>query len=505
MLSYEEIMDYCSNYKIDNGVVIDKRTNKQVIDEETILKVKSSILLFKEAKEAYQSDIKQFGKTTKTQEWYIKKNMEKFGVNNEENVFGVNKLINALLSSNGHYEEYMSGDDLFNSKFSILVGSKKEYGLAYLKLKFREKGLDIEELKVSQDLSELHHNGVSKVIIDFKLKKYQKENKLQNENDEQQETKPLLQHPKAQELNELEQKKQLAKQSGDQAAVNYYQSEIEKIVKENELVIDPNEWDQLSDDEKMYFYKIKMKEAKTLRDEVSYNYWSANLKMLQERMQNKPELQQVSALASKPNTADASKQEQPKDFRYYYDEMMKVIKQYNPSVSLTEEQKKQFIGEIFYNETCMIEKISSNDDIQQLMTLIVSDLGNNEIQRRLSNIILAELQEKHKELNPINQQDVTKIQANGSSTSLISGLRNELRQIRDSYHEMLADGHIDDEELATLTNMLDKVIRDGYSLKDRVTSQSDVYAILSIIKRLEEEKRKMTHIKQGIEEIERSL
>ena len=37
MLSYEEIMNYCSNYKIDNGIVIDKNTNQQVIDEEIVL------------------------------------------------------------------------------------------------------------------------------------------------------------------------------------------------------------------------------------------------------------------------------------------------------------------------------------------------------------------------------------------------------------------------------------------------------------------------------------
>ena len=160
MLTYEEIINYCSNYKIDNGIIVDKKTSKQVLDEETILKIKSSVLLFKEAKEAYQSDVQQFGKTTKTQEDYIKKTMEKFGANNEENTYGINKLINTILSSNGHYEENMSGKDMFNSKFSILESKKKDYGLAYLKLKFREKGLDIEELKVSQDLSELQHKDI---------------------------------------------------------------------------------------------------------------------------------------------------------------------------------------------------------------------------------------------------------------------------------------------------------------------------------------------------------
>ena len=182
--------------------------------------------------------------------------MEKFGVNSEENSFGINKLVNAILSSNGHYEENMSGKDIFNSKFSILVGAKKDYGIAYLKLKFREKGLDIEDIKVSQDLSELQHNGISKVIIDFKLKKYQKEDIIQLGENE------LFQHPKARELNELEKKKQIAKQNGDQKSAIYYQNEIEKIVKENELSISPEEWDKLTDEQTISYYKIKMNESK---------------------------------------------------------------------------------------------------------------------------------------------------------------------------------------------------------------------------------------------------
>ena len=84
MLSYEDIMNYCSNYKIENGFVFDKNTNQQIIDENIILKVKSSVLLFKESKKSYQSDIQQFGKVSKSQEEYIKKTMEKFSVHNEQ-------------------------------------------------------------------------------------------------------------------------------------------------------------------------------------------------------------------------------------------------------------------------------------------------------------------------------------------------------------------------------------------------------------------------------------
>ena len=145
-----------------------------VNDEDIRLRVKSSLLIFREAHDTYKNDMRQFGKTNKSQEDYITKTMEKFGTNAEVNTYGINKLVNAILASNGHYEEMISGSELQNSKFSMLIPPKQDYGLAYLRLKFREKGLDIDNLKVSQDLTELKHNGVSKVIIDFKIRKYEK-------------------------------------------------------------------------------------------------------------------------------------------------------------------------------------------------------------------------------------------------------------------------------------------------------------------------------------------
>lgn len=518
MLTYEEIINYCSNYRIENGAVFDKRTNKQVLDEDTILKVKSSVLLFKEAKESYQSDVKQFGNITKSQEDYIKKTMEKFGVNNEENSFGVNKLVNAILSSNGHYEENMSGKDVFNSKFSILVGAKKDYGLAYLKLKFREKGLDIEDLKVSQDLSELQHNGISKVIIDYKIKKYQKEDKQESNIylDENQ----LFQHPKAQELNELEKIKQTAKQNGDQSAVEYYQKEIEKIVRENELFIPPEEWDKLSVEQKISYCKIKMNEAKVFKDEVNYNYWSSNLKMLQDTKEINSDNQRTNIESNNSRgpisqvVDNESAMGHQKDFSYYYNEMIKTIKTYNPNISMSEEQKKQFIGEIFYNEMYMIESISSNADIEKLTTLVVRDLGDSDLERKLSNIIITELQEKYRELNPTKQQakdenNKKQKQLNNSNeldlSRFISELRRELNEIKNAYNVMIKDGYIDDQELETLTIMIDKVVNDGYTLKSLATSQNDLRTIDSIIDILEEEQRKMKNVQNGIKEIGRSL
>lgn len=713
MLSYEEIMNYCSKYRVENGNVFDKNTNQQIIDEDIILKVKSSILLFKESKESYQSDMQQFGKASKSQEDYIKKTMEKFSVHNEQSSFGINKLVNAILNSNGHYEEFMSGNDLQNSKFSILVAPKNEYGLAFLKLKFREKGLDIEDLKISQDLSELQHNGVSKVIIDFKVKKYEKNVQNNQENVIQ----SNIQHPRAQELNELERQKQIAKQNNDEVAYNYAKSSIEKIIIESRLEVSPEEWDSMGIQDKIAFVKIKMNEARILNDQDEFNYWNSNLNSLNEKVQSseskiedifdkkkssledlkntigntegyvvlvhgthmtneevqsmifkeglrttnfnekttldkttkpfdiskytseeikrlfenydhnnknmvviklpleyfnkydftgdldcrktrafmkdkiyidgrykylldpkfivgsyntetmetllnpsfereltvetKKELREKliklqqdigldselieqinsdgivevnqptynSALTSGSNSNDYQEMiqelETKKDYNYYFDEMLKATQQYNPNIQMTNEQKKQLIGEIFYNEGYLIESLSNDEELRQIMTRSVNELSNNEMQIKLQNIILTEIQEKHKQFHPEKQeveqnQNVKKPTENKNNEGLdlsvlIEQLRNGLNQVQNAYRSMLSDGYIDDEELATLLGMVNKVINNGYSLKSLATDQSDLRVISVIINSLEEEQKKMNKMQNGIEEIGRSM
>lgn len=713
MLSYEEIMNYCSNYRVENGNVFDKNTNQQIIDEDIILKVKSSILLFKESKESYQSDMQQFGKVSKSQEDYIKKTMEKFSVHNEQSSFGINKLVNAILNSNGHYEEFMSGNDLQNSKFSILVAPKNEYGLAFLKLKFREKGLDIEDLKISQDLSELQHNGVSKVIIDFKVKKYEKTVQNNQENVIQ----SNIQHPRAQELNELERQKQIAKQNNDEVAYNYAKSSIEKIIRESRLEVSPEQWDSIGIQDKIAFVKIKMNEARILNDQDEFNYWNSNLNSLNEKVQSsesktedifdekkssledlkntigntegyavlvhgthmtneevqsmifkeglrttnfnekttldkttkpfdiskytseeikrlfenydhnnknmvviklpleyfnkydftgdldcrktrafmkdkiyidgrykylldpkfivgsyntetmetmlnpsfereltvetKKELREKliklqqdigldSELIEQINSDEIVEVNQPtysslptsgsnsndyqemiqeletkKDYNYYFDEMLKATQQYNPNIQMTDEQKKQLIGEIFYNEGYLIESLSNDEELRQIMTRSVNELSDNEMQIKLQNIILTEIQEKHKQFHPEKQeveqnQNVKKTTENKNNEGLdlsvlIEQLRNELNQVQNAYRYMLSDGYIDDEELATLLGMVNKVINNGYSLKSLATNQSDLRVISVIINSLEEEKKKMNKMQNGIEEIGRSM
>lgn len=700
MLSYEEIMNYCSNYKIDNGIVIDKNTNQQVIDEEIVLRVKTSILIFKESKDAYQSDIQQFGKTNKSQEDYIKKTMEKFGVNNESNSYGINKLVNAILNSNGHYEEMMSGNDLKNSKFSILIAPKNEYGMAYLKLKFREKGLDIEDLRISQDLSELQHNGVSKVIINFKIK--QCENAKQNvQNNISQSN---IQHPRANELNELERQKQLARQNNDEVSYKYIQSSIEKIIRKNRMQISPEKWDSYTIEQKESYIQIKMKEAKILNDKDEFNYWLAilndlkeknivnstskidsdseiaiktTLKELKKRIGNtdgytilvhgthftdeevknlifkeglrttgkneetslnyttqpldinshsvdeliekfekydhnnrnmviirlpneyfniydttadrdcrksrafmkgkvqvdggykyvldpkfivgsyntetmetmlnnsfEKELTPETIMTLKTNLAnlyneleididyidsinseeiietnqplynnsstkndyqEMTQEQGKKDYKYYYQELMKAVEKRNNLVNLTEAEKKQIVGEIFYNQGFLVENLNTQQEFNEVMNSLENDL--NDIQ--LKKIILADMQERYNKLFKNNndsldnhQQVHTTLKEQTELTTFINQLREKMNKVKAEYKYMLLDGYIDDVELAVLISRTNELIDNANSLKTLANNQNEVILLNSIAEMLQNEQKKMITMQKGIEKIE---
>ena len=535
MLTYEEIMNYCSNYKIENGIVIDKRTNQQVLDEDTILEVKSSVLLFNEAKSAYQSDLKQFGNVNKNQEYYIKKTMEKFSVNNEENSYGINKLVNAILNSNGHYEEMMSGNELQNSKFSILVAPKSEYGLAFLKLKFREKGLDIEDLKISQDLSQLQHNGVSKVIIDFKVKKYEKAVLNQHTNNVQQN----IQHPRAAELNELEKQKQMAKQNNDEVAYNYAKSAIEKIIRESRFEVSPEVWDSMSIQERIDFVKIKINESKILKDQDEFNYWNSVLNDLNDKLVSQSEIitynqplynsapvsdvvttdTAVDVGASADEGIDVVPIKEEKDYKYYYDELMKAVDAKNKLVNATEAEKKQIIGEIFYNLGFFVESLNTEQEFNDALNLIVNNLTDSKLQ----NIIIADIQERHDRLFRRDSNDLEKTQqtehvsqdhiknVSNEQTEIsvfINMLKEKMNIVSKEYNYMNLDDHLDGVEIAILIKRIDELIETATTVKPLANSQNEVIILNSIIDRLYAEKKKMKSnqvIAQNMQETLRTL
>ena len=75
-------------------------------------------------------------------------------------------------------------------------------------------------------------------------------------------------------------KKKEAQSIGDDVGINYYESNIKRIISEHPLEVSPEEWDNFTFEQKEQFFLLKMKEAKILEDKDSFNYWHANLETL---------------------------------------------------------------------------------------------------------------------------------------------------------------------------------------------------------------------------------
>lgn len=213
----------------------------------------------------------------------------------------------------------------------------------------------------------------------------------------------LYRHPKANELNELERKKQIAKQNNNILLYQQLQNKIENIISANRAKVSPQQWDAMDIDERKSFIQIKMKEAKILKDEDEFSYWNASLNRLNLKHQ-----------------------------------------------------------EITQNKASIQEPIVQT------------------------------------EVNENNSHNLSK--DNLDLSGLTGQLRNELTKVQNAYRSMMSDGYIDDEELATLISMNNKIISDGYMLRGLATDSSDLRKINVIISSLEEQKKKMSSMLNGLEE-----
>lgn len=516
-MTINDIKNYIDNYVIQNGNVYLKSNNQQVLDEETILKIKSARLIYNEAREKFQSDTQQFGKPNGDFQKYVSKMMEQLSVNGEVNTYGTNKLINALLSSNGHYEEYMSGDDLANSKFSMLVGVKQEYGIAYLKMKFREKGLDIDNIVIkTQEVKQANgkSSGQYTVIIDFQLKKYEKKVEVFNQQTtvqtssdlQKKEEQKFFTHPKADLLNELEKQKKDALANNDEVAYNFAQSNIERIIRENQVQVSPEQWDSMTYDERKAFILIKMKESKVLNDEVSFNFWNSNLKQLEEKKQGTPVNAQVSENVTTPITPQ---EEQPQQNNLQdtktsiettaslYDKMISALRKSRIG-NLTQDEKKQIVGEIYYYEGFLVESLRNERDIGVVLTKAMQDFSNSQFEQSVLSSLISELQERLKIVSPKKNEEL-KVD-DGSILSNINILRQEMIKLSAEYDEIRSDGKVDDQELDYLITRMQKLYRTAMSLKGNNLSPKEYQIVNEIIASISNEQRKMTIFRSDIEQ-----
>ena len=173
ILGVLEVQSYINNYYIKDGAVYSKENVLQS-DENIILKAKASRLIYNEAVTKYQSDLKQFGKVSKTNEQYIETELKKHGLTGEINDWPQNKTINNILNCNGDYEEKYMGDTLNSERYGLFSGVKKDYGLALLRLKARTMGKDVYDVDISIDTTDFIKTGHSIVSVIAKITPYKK-------------------------------------------------------------------------------------------------------------------------------------------------------------------------------------------------------------------------------------------------------------------------------------------------------------------------------------------
>ena len=384
MLTVEQVKNNVSNYKIENGIVIDKSSNQPVQDENKLLEVKSSILFYTEAKEKYDRLLKQShsGQLKYGLGYFVEEQMKDFSVNNEVQEQGSisphNKLTNEILNSNGHIQEFWMGDDLKNGKYSILLEPKKSYYLAYLKLKFREKGLDIDDITINIDSSQFTHTGNSSITIDYNLRQYENKKeqpKVETPQPVQQSQQPLYQHPMANELNELEKQKQIAKQNDDDVAYNYAQSNIERIIKENRAQVSPEQWNSMSIDERKSFIQTKMREAKILNDKDDFDYWNANLNQL-----TTPEPIIEKKEDKQHNTPDNNLTSTSLDFSI----MINQLKNQNIQIS---SEYKEMLSDGYIDDEELANLIKRTNDLSDTAELIKSMVTDKKQEMMIDSII----------------------------------------------------------------------------------------------------------------------
>lgn len=87
-----------------------------------------------------------------------------------------------------------------------------------------------------------------------------------------------LHHPKAEQLNALQESLKQAEADGDPDAIKGINNAMKMVVDRNRLEVTPEQYDNLSEDDRKRFLKIKMQEAKILGDKDEFGFWDANYK-----------------------------------------------------------------------------------------------------------------------------------------------------------------------------------------------------------------------------------
>ena len=304
----------------------------------------------------------------------------------------------------------------------------------------------------------------------------------------------------ANELNELERQKQIAKQYNDEDAYQYAQSNIERIIEQNQATISPEQWDSLSIDEQISFVRLKINESKILHDKDAFDYWNATLNGLEAKKS------QASIVDNGPQEKPVEDESEEMDFSIMINQLKvlngQIRSEYKSMLSdglIDDEELTTLINRLneLSNNAAIIKSMVTNPKEEVMLDSIMEMI---EIENSKMTSDLRDLEAKKSE----PQEEAIEDESEEMDFSImINQLRIQNEQIRSEYKSMLSDGMIDDEELAILINRLNELSDNATVIKSMVTNPKEEVMLDSIIEMIDIENTKMTNLQRGIEESNR--
>ena len=277
LTSPSDVLNDTQKFAIKNGKVYSRETGQEESDEDTVLRVKTSRFLFNEAKNLRDEQARMLGNrfVDKGPDYYVDKIMDRYGFKNEDTEYAEGKLLKNLVD-NGTYRQTIGANNLIGTKFDMFIGDKEDLGKSLLKRRLKQHGLEMVNMDVSIDASTFKKDGYSTASI--------KVNTVPIAKTESTSDKPsTFNHPAAEQLKKLEAELIKAQEEGDEETARGYRAALKMVVERNRLEVSPEDWDNMDDEQKERFYKLKMKEEKILGDKDAFNFWNANLRRLKNK------------------------------------------------------------------------------------------------------------------------------------------------------------------------------------------------------------------------------
>lgn len=279
LTSPSDVLNDTQKFAIKNGKIYSRETGQEESDEDTVLRVKTSRFLFNEAKNLRDEQAQMLGDrfVDKGPDYYVDKIMDRYGFKNEDTEYAEGKLLKNLVD-NGAYHQAIGNDSLINSKFDMFIGNKGDLGRALLGRRLKQHGLEMINMDINVDSSTFKKDGYSTVDIKVDTAPITKAERVSSNPNS-------FSHPAAEQLSKLEAELIKAQEEGDEEAARGYRAALKMVVERNRLEVSPKDWDNMDDEQKERFYKLKMKEEKILGDKDAFNFWNANLQRLKNKSQ----------------------------------------------------------------------------------------------------------------------------------------------------------------------------------------------------------------------------